>query len=57
MPSLMLRDVPADLVRAVRAYARQHGLSLPLAAMALLRRGLSAADYDDMAARIDARPR
>lgn len=42
MPSLMLRDVPADLVRAVRAYARQHGLSLPRAAVRLLLRGLEA---------------
>jgi hypothetical protein len=42
MPSLMLRDLPAELVEQVRAYARANSLGLPAAAQQLLRLGLEA---------------
>lgn len=40
MPSLMLRDLPAELVDAVRSYARANNIGLPAAAQQLLRLGL-----------------
>lgn len=46
MPSLMLRDLPPDLIDQVRAYARANNLPLPVAAAQLLRRGLEAAAGD-----------
>lgn len=36
MPTIMLRGLPADLVARLRAYAQQHNVPLPEAALRLL---------------------
>lgn len=40
MPSIMLRDIPADVVARVRVFARSRGLSLVDGAVELLEAGL-----------------
>lgn len=44
MPSIMLRDLPTDLVGRLRAYAHERDLRLPAAARELLTAALDARD-------------